>query len=220
MVRRKECLAQRHQRHAVRPVLVVLPPLVEHDVALRLEPLARQRRQQVPHAIRFHPERKLQGARRHDLPVIGPVGVRGSVEQRTRLLQRLKEAAVVVLGTLEHQVLEQVRETRAPGAFVLRADVVPEVDRDDGHPPIFVDDDVQAVGEGAFGVWQLDDGRHRVQRTGIRGILPLLASAALCARIDTCAAVRSAAWMNARPAVEPGSLTTIGTPVSLPSRIG
>ena len=52
------------------------------------------------------------------------------------------------------------------------------------------------------------------------GILPLLASAALCAAIDTCAAVRSATVRNARAAGDAGSLTTSGTPVSLPSRIG
>src|SRR5256885_14466914 len=34
-----------------RTVFVVLPPLVEDDIALRLEPLLRERRQQVPHAI-------------------------------------------------------------------------------------------------------------------------------------------------------------------------
>jgi hypothetical protein len=115
MVRRKQRALRRHQRHAVRPVLVVLPPLVEHDVALRLEPLARQRRQQVAHAIRFHPERQLERARRHHFPVVRAIGVRRSVEQRARLLQRLEEAAVVMLGPFEHQVLEQVREAGAPG---------------------------------------------------------------------------------------------------------
>ena len=38
--------------------------------------------------------------------------------------------------------------------------------------------------------------------------------------IETCAAVRSAACMNARPDGESGSLIISGTPASLPSRIG
>ena len=38
--------------------------------------------------------------------------------------------------------------------------------------------------------------------------------------MDTCAAVRSAAAMNARAAGESGSLMTSGTPLSLPSRMG
>jgi hypothetical protein len=62
----------------------------------------------------------------------------------------------------EHQVLEQVREPGATDALVLRADVIPEIDRHDRHTTILVDDDIEAVGERAFGVRKLDCGRHGV----------------------------------------------------------
>ena len=57
------------------------------------------------------------------------------------------------------------------------------------------------------------DCAHRTTVSGIVGGAVKLA-------IDTCAAMRSAAAMNARAAGESGSLMTSGTPVSPPSRIG
>ena len=53
---------QRELREAVRPVLVALPPLVQHDAALRLEPRLGQRRQQPAHPIGFHPQRQRRSA--------------------------------------------------------------------------------------------------------------------------------------------------------------
>ncbi len=93
MIGRKQRREQRHRRQPVRAVLVVLPPLVQHDVALVRELGLGQRRQQVAHAIRFHPQRELERAGRHDLPVVGAIGVGRSVERRARALQRLEEAA-------------------------------------------------------------------------------------------------------------------------------
>ena len=83
----------------------------------------------------------------HDLPVVGAVGVGRSVERGARLLQRMEVAAVVMLRALEHQVLEEVREAGTAGHLVLGADVVPDVDGDDRQRVIFVDEDVEAVGE-------------------------------------------------------------------------
>ena len=54
---------------------------------------------------------------------------------------------VVVLGSLEHQVLEEVGEPGRAGALVLRSDVVPEVDGHNRTVVILVQDDVEAVGE-------------------------------------------------------------------------
>ena len=151
MVRRKQRRQHGHRRQAVGPVLVVLPALVQHDVALVRELLLRQRRQQVAHAIGLHPQRQLERARGHDLPVVGPIGVRRSVERRARGLQRLEEPAVVVLGSLEHQVLEQMREARVPGRLVLRSDVIPDVDRDDRTAVVLVQQHVEAVRERVLG---------------------------------------------------------------------
>ena len=62
----------------------------------------------------------------------------------------MKVAAVVVLRPLEHQVLEEVREAGPAGHFVLGSDVIPDVDRDDRHAVILVDEDVEAVRERVF----------------------------------------------------------------------
>ena len=50
-------------------------------------------------------------------------------------------------GALEHQVLEEVREARSTRLLVLRADVVPDVDRDNRTVVILVHDHIEAVGE-------------------------------------------------------------------------
>ena len=60
-------------------------------------------------------------------------------------LERLEEPVIVVLGALEHQMLEQVGKAGVAGALVLRADVIPEVDRDDRARVVFVEQEVQAV---------------------------------------------------------------------------
>jgi hypothetical protein len=152
MVGRKEGRRQCDTGKAIRPVLVILPPLVQHDVALVLELFARQRRQQIPHAIRLHPEGELQRPRRHDLPVVGPIGIGGPVQQSTRLLQRLEISFVVVLGAFEHQMLEQMRESGASRLFVLGTDVIPDIHRHHRQLPMFVDDHVESIFEGALDV--------------------------------------------------------------------
>jgi hypothetical protein len=64
----------------------------------------------------------------------------------------MEVAAIVVLRTLEHQVLEQVREAGASRHFVLRADVIPDVDGDNGKRVILVDQDVETVGQRVLGI--------------------------------------------------------------------
>ena len=129
---------QRHRREPVRAVLVILAPLVQHDVALVRELRLRERRQQVPHAIGFHPDRQLQRARRHHLPVVRAIGVRRSVQRRAGALQRLKVAFVVMRRSFEHEVLEEMREAGVARALVLRADVIPEVDRHERRGMVLV----------------------------------------------------------------------------------
>jgi hypothetical protein len=67
-----------------------------------------------------------------------------------------------MLGALEHQVLEQVRQPGPAGRFVLRPDVVPEVHRHQRLVSILMDDDVETVGESVVSVWN--------QLTGVRGM--------------------------------------------------
>ena len=162
MIRRIERRDDRHSREAVGAILVLLPPLVEHDVALVLELRVGERRQQVAHPIRFHPHGELERIRRHDLPVVGAIGVGRTVEQRARRLQRMEEALVVMLRALEHQVLEEMGEARAAGPLVLRADVVPDVHRNDGAVLVRMDQHVQAVVESVANEWNVHVGSAAV----------------------------------------------------------
>jgi hypothetical protein len=90
MIGRKERGRDRHAGKPVGTVLVILPPLVEHDVALVLELLLRQRGQQIAHPIGFHPERELERAGRDHFPVVRAIGVGRAVEQPAGLLQGWK----------------------------------------------------------------------------------------------------------------------------------
>src|SRR5204862_2452461 len=71
-----------------------------------------------------------------------------------------------VARSLEHHVLEQVRESGLALDLVLRADVVPEVDRHDRSEPIDRDDQAEPIGEALVGE------RHgRLSRHQSRGLL-------------------------------------------------
>ena len=62
---------------------------------------------------------------------------------------------------LEHDVLEQVGEAGLARHLVLRADVVPEVDRDDRREVVLGHDDPQAVGQSVVAEGDLrDSGGH------------------------------------------------------------
>ena len=100
MGRRKERPHQRELRETVRPVLVTLTALVEHDAALGFESIGRERRQHPAHAIGFHPQRQSQRLGRHRLPVVRAVGARGPVHRRTGPLQRFEVPVRLVLASL------------------------------------------------------------------------------------------------------------------------
>ena len=137
-------------RHAVRPVLVALPALVLHDITLDVERLLVEGVKEETHPVGFKPQREFEVVGWHILPVVRPVRRSGAIEVRPNLLQWIEEAAFVVLGPLEHDMLEEVRETCTSRLLVLRADVIPDIDRRDGQSVVFVQDDVQAVGECEF----------------------------------------------------------------------
>ena len=147
MVRREQRAEHRHRREAVRTILVVLPPLVQDDVALVDELRLSDGGQEKAHSVGLHPQRELERAVWHDLPVVRPIRIRRAVERRARALQRLEVATVVVLRALEHQMLEQMREPGAAWLFVLRSHVIPQVDGDDGARVIFVQEHIEAVVE-------------------------------------------------------------------------
>ena len=147
MFRREQRRQERHRREPVRTVLVILTALVQHDVALVRELRLGERRQQIAHAVGFHPERELERVRRDDFPIVGAIGVGRSVERRARALQRFEVPAIVVLRSFEHQMLEEMREACVPRALVLRADVIPEIHRDDRTRAILMEEHVESVGQ-------------------------------------------------------------------------
>ena len=128
--------------------VIALALLVLHDAALLVELALVDRAEQVAHAIRFEPQREIDGRGRHGLEVVGAVEVRRAVDVGDAdFLQRPEILVVVVLAAVEHQMLEQVREAGLAGHLVLRADVVPDRDRDDRRFAVLVHDDAQAVVE-------------------------------------------------------------------------
>ena len=132
---------------AVRPVVVRPALLVLHDLALVVEVLLRERVEERAHAIGLEPERELELVARQGLEVVRAVEPRRAVH---RPAGGLDESDVLglpdVCGALEHDVLEEVGEARLAGHFVLRADVVPDVHRDDRCEVILGDDESEAVG--------------------------------------------------------------------------
>ena len=148
MIRGVQRCHECHAGEAVRTVLVVLPTLVQHHVALILELGLGQRRQQIRHPVRFHPEGQVERVRRHDFPVVRAIGVRRPIQRRAGGLQRLKVALVVMLRPLEHQMLEQVGEAGVTRPLVLGADVIPHIDGDDRTGVIFVNEGRQARSRG------------------------------------------------------------------------
>ena len=147
MLRWKEVGLQLLVPGPVRPVVVRPALLVLHDLALVVEVLLRERVEERAHAIGLEPERELELVARQGLEVVRAVEPRRAVH---RPAGGLDESDVLglpdVCGALEHDVLEEVGEARLAGHFVLRADVVPDVHRDDRCEVILGDDESEAVG--------------------------------------------------------------------------
>ena len=143
-------------------LVLALALFVLHHAALFVQLLLVDGAEQVPHAVGFQPKGQVQGAGGHRLEVVCAVVVGGAVDAGDAdLLQRFEILGVVVLAAVEHQVLEQVRETGLAGVFVSRTDVIPERDGDDGRLAVFVDDDSQPVVEVELLVRDIDVGGLR-----------------------------------------------------------
>ena len=80
-----------------------------------------------------------------------------------------------VPAALEHHVLEQVGEAGLAGDLVLRADAVPDVDRDDRREVVLGDDQAEAVGQALVGEGDDRDG-HAADRISDEPVLAAPAS--------------------------------------------
>ena len=146
-----------HQEHLAVGLVLALPLLVLHHPALLVEPRLVDRAEHVPHAVRLHPQRHVEGGGRHHLEVVGAVLVGGAVHAGgPDAVERLEVVVVEVLAAVEHQVLEQVREAGLARRLVRRPDVVPDVDGDDRRLVVLVDDQPQAVVEDVLRVGDVD----------------------------------------------------------------
>ena len=167
------------EREAVGAVLVRLPPLVLHHLALVIELLLRDPGLEEPHAVGLQPQAEIQFVRGQRLEVVRAVEPRRPVERAARVLDEFEVVlARHVLGPLEEEMLEEVREAGPAGALVLRSHVVHDVNGDEGSGRIGLQDDPQPVVEHVLA----DLEPHRGGRRWSQGPFPFRAvlSAALC----------------------------------------
>ena len=161
---REQIFQQRILDEAAGPA-VALPLLVLHDPALVIEHALGDRAEQMAHAVAFHEQGAVERARRHRLEIIGAVVPGGPVViGRADILQVGEEVARQILGAVEHQMLEQMREAGLALGLVLGPDIVPGADRDHRRLVVLVDDHRQPVGQAEHGVRDrhlLDQGRDR-----------------------------------------------------------
>ena len=130
-------------------VVDTLTLLVLNDLLLIEERLLRHSAEHVAHAIGLEPETHLERVLRNDLEVDGLVERRPAVEGPTRLLDLLEELVLAhMLGFLEHDVLEQVREACSARLLPARADVVQDRNSSDRVGAVLVEDDLKAVVQG------------------------------------------------------------------------
>ena len=164
--------------------VVALALLVLDDAALVIELLLRHRIEQMPHAIALEHQDAVERAGRHGLEVIGTIGAGGAVDVgAAHLLDVFEPVRRGVLGAVEHQVFEQVREAGLARGLVLGADIVPHRNPDQRRLAVFVDDHGQAVVEREFIERQIHFGDQLGQRSGFE-LLRLRCS-------DGCSTIRS-----------------------------
>ena len=187
---------------AVWPVVVRPALLVLDDLALVVEVLLAERLEERRHAVGFEPQRQVELVGRHRLEVVRPIEPGRAVH---RAAGRLDEGDVLglgdVLGALEHHVLEQVGEARLARLFVLGADVVPDVDRDDGGEVVLGDDQAQAVGEALVGEGHGRDGQRGSRHARLLG----------CGRGRRVGRIFSRVWSIVPRRIGPGP-RGLGTP--------
>jgi hypothetical protein len=148
MARRVHELVDQDLGLAVGLVLDALPPLVAHDVALQVELLLGHRLVERLEPVGLEPQQRLEHRRGAPVEVVRAVlAGRGVVRAAAGLHDRVELRVRHAVRAHEHEVLEEVREARAPQRLVLAADAVPQVDLDLGQAVVGREDHVEAVVE-------------------------------------------------------------------------
>jgi hypothetical protein len=177
MALRKQTLEDAIESQPVR-LVVALALLVLNDAALRIEPLLRQRAEDVAHALALDVEAALQRRRRHGLEVIGAVEPSGAVPiGGAHFAQRLDQVRHVLGAVEQHDVFEQVRESGLSRGLVLGADIVPRRDRHHRRLAVLVHDDGKTVVELELLVADVDAREQLLHRSGLAAGAPALTRA-------------------------------------------
>src|SRR3546814_21147242 len=93
-------------------LVVALALFILDNVALIIELFLGHRAEQMAHAVRFKNPRKLERAGRHGFAIIGAIAPCAAVEiGRAYIFKRPETLPIGVLGTLAHQLLEQMGTT-------------------------------------------------------------------------------------------------------------
>ncbi len=151
---------QQLARHAV-GLVFALAFFILHHPALLVDLLLGDGPEQVPHPIRLHPERDVEGVGGHVLEIVGAVGVGRAVEVGSAdAFERLEVVVVEILRAVEHQVFEEVGKAGLARLFIFRPDVIPHIDGHDGGLVVFVHDEGEAVVEDEFFVGDVRKGRR------------------------------------------------------------
>jgi hypothetical protein len=169
VARRKEVVVD-HILDQAEGLVVALALFVLDYPPLIIELVLGDGPQQVAHAIAFQEQGPVEGADRDGLEIVGPIEPGGSVEIcGAHLLKRLEEVARGVFRAVEHQMLEEVRKARATRRFVLRADSVPDRDRDHRGLAVRVHEHTQAIGQGEALVGNVYQAGQVRRRSGLAG---------------------------------------------------
>src|SRR5258708_21264697 len=116
----------------------------------------------MAHAVGFDPQRHVQRVAGHILKKVGAIFGGGAVEVRgADLFHDFKESPLIgapleMFAAGEHEMLEEVGKTGLARLLVFRADMIPEVDRDDGGLVVLMNDEGQPVLQDKFLVRNID----------------------------------------------------------------
>src|SRR5262249_52169115 len=117
-------------------------------------------------AVGRQPQGEVEVVGGEGLVVVGAVEPGRAVGHPAHLLDVVEVlVGFDVLAALEQHVLEEVGEAGPAWPLVLRADVIPEVDGDQGEAAVEVEDDAQPVSQGVLGEAEVGvRGGHRLLR--------------------------------------------------------
>ena len=149
-----------------------LTALVADDVALVGELDAVEAFEEEAHAVALEPEGEFELVAGDGFEVVGAVEVGGAVDVGCAGAFEVFEVGFFadVLGAFKHHVFEEVGEAGAAGTLVERADVVPEIDGDEGQAVVFVREDDETVGQGELFVLEFGDLERLGRGEGVGGV--------------------------------------------------